>query len=201
MGEEMKELHVEGLATHGDPESCVDDPRGRDEALAGARADRAIEPRNHDSGVPHGSQRGRQHCQQRYREPLAGPARSENQGMYGTSMRENRESPCPPVRAEAGEERERARGNTGSETRPGRSAGLSVSGELGRVRQVAVRDKEARFTALLHHVTLERLLLAYQDISPKAAPGVDGMTLSGSWTSCAAGSRSPGWNCTRARRG
>jgi hypothetical protein len=96
--------------------------------------------------------------------------------MYGTSMRENRESPCPPVRAEAGEERERARGNTGSETRPGRSAGLSVSGELGRVRQVAVRDKEARFTALLHHVDLPRLWAAYAAISPKAAPGVDQVT-------------------------
>jgi RNA-directed DNA polymerase len=77
--------------------------------------------------------------------------------------------------AVAGEERERTKGNTDGETRPGRSAGLSVSSELGRVRQVAVRDKEARFTALLHHVTLERLLLAYQDISPKAAPGVDGV--------------------------
>ena len=33
------------------------------------------------------------------REPSADPAWSENQGMYGTSMRENRESPCPPVRA------------------------------------------------------------------------------------------------------
>ena len=63
--------------------------------------------------------------------------------------------------AVAGEERERAKGNAGSETRPGRSAGLSVSSELDRVRQVAVRDKGARFTALLHHVTLERLLLAY----------------------------------------
>ena len=31
------------------------------------------------------------------RESSAGPARSENQGMYGTSMRENRESPCPPA--------------------------------------------------------------------------------------------------------
>ena len=30
------------------------------------------------------------------RESPAGPTRSENQGMYGTSMRENRESPCPP---------------------------------------------------------------------------------------------------------
>jgi RNA-directed DNA polymerase len=76
--------------------------------------------------------------------------------------------------AEAGEERERTKGNTDGETRPGRSAGLSVSSELGRVRQVAVRDKEARFTALLHHVTLERLLLACQDISPKAARGQTG---------------------------
>jgi RNA-directed DNA polymerase len=84
--------------------------------------------------------------------------------------------PDKAAAAEAGEERERTEGNTGSETRPGRSAGLSVSSELGRVRQVAVRDKEARFTALLHHVTLERLVLAYQDISPKAAPGVDGVT-------------------------
>ena len=31
------------------------------------------------------------------REPSGDPARSENQGMYGTSMRENRESPCPPA--------------------------------------------------------------------------------------------------------
>jgi len=51
---------------------------------------------------PHGHKRGRQHCQQRYREPLAGSARSENHGMYGTSMRENRESPWPPVRLISG---------------------------------------------------------------------------------------------------
>ena len=44
------------------------------------------------------------------------------------------------------------------------------------MRQVAVRDKEARFTALLHHVSLERLVMAYWDLSPKAAPGVDGVT-------------------------
>ena len=48
----MEELYAEGLATHGGPESCVDDPRGRGEALTGARAGRAIEPRNQRSGVP-----------------------------------------------------------------------------------------------------------------------------------------------------
>ena len=31
------------------------------------------------------------------RESPADPARSENQGMYGTSMRENREGLCPPA--------------------------------------------------------------------------------------------------------
>jgi RNA-directed DNA polymerase len=51
-----------------------------------------------------------------------------------------------------------------------------VSSDLGRVREVARRDKEARFTALLHHVSLERLVMAYRDLSPRAAPGVDGVT-------------------------
>jgi group II intron reverse transcriptase/maturase len=44
------------------------------------------------------------------------------------------------------------------------------------VREVARRDKDARFTALLHHVSLERLVMAYWALSPKAAPGVDGVT-------------------------
>jgi hypothetical protein len=48
----MEELCAEGLATHGDPGSCVDDPRGLGEALTGARAGQAIEPRNQESGVP-----------------------------------------------------------------------------------------------------------------------------------------------------
>jgi hypothetical protein len=52
MEEETEELYVEGLATHGDPESCVDVPRGRGEALTGARAGQAIEPRNEATGVP-----------------------------------------------------------------------------------------------------------------------------------------------------
>jgi len=51
-----------------------------------------------------------------------------------------------------------------------------VSHALDRVRQVAVRDKEARFTALLHHVSLGRLRDAFWAINPKAAPGVDRVT-------------------------
>ena len=74
------------------------------------------------------------------------------------------------------EERGPAKGNAVSETRPGRRAGVSVCSELGRVRQVARKDRDARFTALLHHVTVERLEEAYRAIRPGAAPGVDGVT-------------------------
>jgi group II intron reverse transcriptase/maturase len=78
--------------------------------------------------------------------------------------------------AEAAEERGLAEGNTDSTTHPGRSAGHDAPSGLGRVREVARRDKDARFTALLHHVSLERLVMAYWALSPKAAPGVDGVT-------------------------
>jgi len=59
--------------------------------------------------------------------------------------------------AEVGEGRGRAKGNTDSKTRPGLSAGTDALSALGRVREVARRDKDARFTALLHHVGLGRL--------------------------------------------
>jgi hypothetical protein len=75
-----------------------------------------------------------------------------------------------------GEERRPAKGNTGSKTRPGPSAGIDVSSALDRVRQVAKRDREARFTALLHHVSPGRRRAAYWAIRPQAAPGVDGVT-------------------------
>src|SRR6266567_1311263 len=84
--------------------------------------------------------------------------------------------PNKATAAEVGEERGRAKGNTDSKPPSGLSAGFEASSALGRVREVARRDKDARFTALLHHVTLFRLREAYWAISPKAAPGVDGVT-------------------------
>jgi RNA-directed DNA polymerase len=77
--------------------------------------------------------------------------------------------------AEVGEERGSAKGNSTSKTRPGHRAGSGALSALDRVREVARRDKEIRFTALLHHVDTDRLRVAYWAISPKAAPGVDGV--------------------------
>jgi RNA-directed DNA polymerase len=74
------------------------------------------------------------------------------------------------------EERGLAKENTDSSTRPGRRAGPDVPSGLDRVREVARKDKGARFTALLHHVTLSRLRGAYEAIRPQAAAGVDGVT-------------------------
>ena len=48
---------------------------------------------------------------------------------------------------------------------------------LERIRQVACRDKELRFTSLWHHVTnIDRLRQAYFGLRRNAAPGVDGLT-------------------------
>jgi RNA-directed DNA polymerase len=84
--------------------------------------------------------------------------------------------PAVVAGAEVVEGRGPAKGNTASESRPGRSAGLGVSSDLDRVRQVAREDKDVRFTALLHHVTVDRLREAYRAIRPDAAAGVDGVT-------------------------
>jgi RNA-directed DNA polymerase len=81
-----------------------------------------------------------------------------------------------PPAAEAVEGRGLAKGNADSSTRPGRSAGPGVPSGLDRVREVATRDKDAQFTALLHHVDVDRLRAAYRAINPQAATGVDGVT-------------------------
>src|SRR5680860_1545748 len=78
--------------------------------------------------------------------------------------------------AEVVEERGLAEENADGPTRPGLRAGAAVPSGLDRVREVARRDKEVRFTALLHHVDLSRLRAALWAIRPKAAPGVDGVT-------------------------
>src|SRR5712672_129068 len=57
---------------------------------------------------------------------------------------------------------------------PSRTDALSA---LERVRQAASKDKEMRFTALLHHIyNLETLRVAYIKLKKEAAPGVDGET-------------------------
>src|SRR4029453_14638599 len=68
--------------------------------------------------------------------------------------KENTEQPTPPR----------------TQSRTGQSSGLRG------VRVVARKEKRTRFTALLHHVTVERLQDSFYTLKREAAPGVDGMT-------------------------
>ncbi|HNX49734.1 MAG TPA: group II intron reverse transcriptase/maturase [Thermoanaerobaculaceae bacterium] len=53
----------------------------------------------------------------------------------------------------------------------------SPHSELERVREVAKRDKQARFSALWHHVTeVDRLREAFLALKRESAPGVDAVT-------------------------
>jgi hypothetical protein len=53
---------------------------------------------------------------------------------------------------------------------------VSVSQALERIRQVARTRKEERFTALLHHISIDLLEDAFFELKENAAPGVDGLT-------------------------
>ena len=54
------------------------------------------------------------------------------------------------------------------------SRGVASLGVLG-VRRAAQRDKELKFTALLHHVTVELLRASFYALEREAAAGIDGM--------------------------
>lgn len=100
----MREPYIEGLAIHDAPESCAAAREGRGEALTGARAGRAIEPRNHESRVPTLLSNAEGHTSEGAMPAPLDPAGSENLSMRGISMRENREIwACPPemVRGDA----------------------------------------------------------------------------------------------------
>jgi hypothetical protein len=52
----------------------------------------------------------------------------------------------------------------------------SGSNGLARVREAAKQNGKQKFTALLHHVSIDLLRESYYSLKKEAAPGVDGMT-------------------------
>jgi len=78
--------------------------------------------------------------------------------------------------AEAVERRAGTKGNTGQQSTRRAQIRESVSQALERVRKVARERKKEKFTALLHHMSVETLEVAFYALKRKAAPGVDGVT-------------------------
>lgn len=98
--ERMKEPDGEGVAIHSGPESCVDGGDAGGEALTGACAGRAIEPRK-ISEVPDADAvelSGRQHLVRRQREAGEDLARSANSSTHRNFPRGNREISRSTVR-------------------------------------------------------------------------------------------------------
>jgi RNA-directed DNA polymerase len=97
--------------------------------------------------------------------------------LHSTEEAGEQRSPVVPGAAESVEGRGPAKGNTGHvaptpDTEPERRRARGLLG----VRLAARRDRKARFTALLHHITPELLTAGFFDLKRKAVPGVDGVT-------------------------
>jgi len=80
-----------------------------------------------------------------------------------------------PTPAEAVEGRRATEGNT-RRADAFRTQSRTDADGLHRVRTAARKDKRARFTALLHHVTVDRLRSGFLALKRNASPGVDGLT-------------------------
>lgn len=81
--------------------------------------------------------------------------------------------------AEWAEQRAGTEGNTGQPRTRRTQSRDSVSQGLDRVRNAARQRKKEKFTALLHHVTIDLLRDAFLALKRRAAPGVDGVTWQG----------------------
>ena len=77
--------------------------------------------------------------------------------------------------AEWAEQRAGTKGNTGQPHTRRTQSRDSVSQGLDRVRHAARQRKKEKFTALLHHVTIDLLRESFLALKRHAAPGVDGM--------------------------
>jgi RNA-directed DNA polymerase len=78
--------------------------------------------------------------------------------------------------AELAERRVGAEGNAGRQSTRRAQNRVSVTQALNRVREVARKRKKERFTALLHHISVDLLRLAFYELRRDAAPGIDGLT-------------------------
>jgi len=80
-------------------------------------------------------------------------------------------SVAEPVEREAG-----AEGNAEQDDTLRTPSRAGASHGLDRVRTTAREKKKEKFTALLHHITIDSLEEAFRELRKDAAPGIDGVT-------------------------
>ena len=113
--------------------------------------------------------------------------RYEKANSHHSDMHVSEESDCAVVpvnqpnnedssSAEVGEERAQTKENIDQSNTGPTQSGNRVSQGLSGVRKRAKDSKQERFTALLHHLTVDLLCNSFYVLKRQAAPGVDGMT-------------------------
>ena len=80
-------------------------------------------------------------------------------------------SAAEPVEPRAG-----TKGNAGQQSTGRMQSRETVTQALERIRQAARQRKKEKFTALLHHISIEQLEAAFFELKEDAAAGVDGLT-------------------------
>src|SRR4051795_6157834 len=88
----------------------------------------------------------------------------------------NRPNKEVPASAEVGEGRAQTEENIAESHMSPTQSGKHMSQGLRGVREVAMERKQERFTALLHHVTVNLLRDSFFALKRRAAPGVDEVT-------------------------
>jgi len=97
----------------------------------------------------------------------------ESDGCVLPTKCPNKGGQAPAVDAEG---RQPTKENAGQATAPRTQSRISELSDLLGVRKAACKDKRTRFTALLHHVTVDLLRDGYYALKREAAAGVDGVS-------------------------
>src|SRR5665213_1261270 len=103
------------------------------------------------------------HDSKKSESPIVAMNATNNPGQTGAELRERRGD---------------AKGNASTTSTRRTQSRENVSPGLARIRQQAMAQPKLRFTALLHHVSVDLLRQSYFALKRKAAAGVDGVTWS-----------------------
>ena len=99
------------------------------------------------------------------------PGESDSAIVAGKPTNKAERSAAEPV-----EPRAEAEGNATQQSTGRAQSRGTVSQALERIRQAARVRKKEKFTALLHHISIDLLEQAFFELKEDAAPGVDGLT-------------------------
>jgi RNA-directed DNA polymerase len=102
---------------------------------------------------------------------MNGQEKSDPATVAGKPTNETQRCASEPAEPRTGTE-----GNAGQQSTNRAQNRDGVSQALERIRQAARRNRKEKFTALMHHISVDLLETAFLELRKAAAPGIDGVT-------------------------